>query len=511
MTRERRPAAALPAQWRAAPLVLRSHPIVLLAVAAAAFLVGLAAASSPLVRAGAGSVALESKLKEFSPYSAGLELETIESRRPQATKVDALVREAEARDRVVAGLAERLSLPRNAVVTTLAPANGAINATSERGFTQIRLTARTDALRHVTILSRTAGDGLWLSHLAARALGVKPGDHFELAGSDYSGGGRNVRVRVKGVYRALAYEAERPEWSNFFADIFSDSLDDPPPPTFAFTDRRDLLALMQAVGGLSVESHYELPVEPRGLTLDDARSLAQRFGVVEQAVARPRGRLAGQLHCEPKFQFSPGSPSGCSVSSSLPQAITVAESDVSAVTPVVRLLSALGIGIALAVAAAAGVFAVRRRRVEAALSFTRGEHVGSFAARTAVEALLATAAGGALGFALAWALTGTFAPNGTVNGTTFRAAAWQTAAAVALGLCLLTATAAVAVPAPLRHGLAAAARATLARVGAAAARASPRSCSSASSAAAALRRAAPRTRSTPRSPSSSSRCCSSPA
>ena len=61
------------------------------------------------------------------------------------------------------------------------------------------------------------------------------------------------------------------------------------------------------------------------------------------------------------------------------------------------------------------MFAVRRRRVEAALAFSRGEHVASFSARTALEALLATIAGGLAGFAVAYALTGTFAPNGTLN------------------------------------------------------------------------------------------------
>ena len=43
------------AQWRTAPFVLRHHPTVLVAVAASAFLVALAAASSPFVRAAAGT------------------------------------------------------------------------------------------------------------------------------------------------------------------------------------------------------------------------------------------------------------------------------------------------------------------------------------------------------------------------------------------------------------------------------------------------------------------------
>jgi putative ABC transport system permease protein len=433
------------AQWRKAPLVLRHHPSVLLAVLAAAALVALAAASSPFVRVAAGSVALKNKLAEYSAFSAGLEVSSIEPRSHRPERIAQSLREAQVRDVAVQELARRIGFIATPVVTTLAPAAGALNASSDRGFTQLRLMAREGALENVTVLSRTGGHGLWISHLAANALGVKAGDRFELVGSDYSGGGRNVGVRVKGVYRALAYEEERPFWSNFFADIFSSDPDSPPPPTFAFGDRRDVVALVKAVGGLSVETVYELPVDPRRLTLDEARSLAERFDLVDRTLARPRGALARTLHCTPEFaSFVIGSRSGCGVSSSLPSAVTVAESDVSAVSPVVRLLSSVGMGIALAVAAAVGVFAVRRRRVEAALSFSRGEHAASFAARTALEALVPVAVGATAGFAVAWALTGMLAPDGALNATTFRAAAWQAAAAVAAAVALLTLTAALA-------------------------------------------------------------------
>jgi putative ABC transport system permease protein len=436
----------LNAQWRKAPLVLRHHPTVLVAVAAAAFLVALAAASSPFVRAAAGSVALKNKLEEFSPYSAGLQIRTNETRQVRPVSVHRALREAAARDEAVARLAQRVGFLAEPLTATTAPQHGgSLNATSPDGFTQVRLMTRTGALEHVRVLSQAGGEGVWLSHLAADALNVEAGDRFELVGSDFAGGGANVGVRVKGIYRALAYEAPRPYWFNFSAEIFPADLDSPPPPTFAFADRSTAFRLVKALGGSSLETVYELPVDPGGLTLDTARSLAARFEGVQRTLDLPHGALARRLHCTPEFRsYFVGSRSGCGVSSSLPSAITIADSDVSAVSPVVRLLSLLGIGIALAVAAAAGVFAVRRRRAESALAFARGEHVASFSARTALEALLATIAGGIAGFAVAYALTGTFAPDGTVNGTTFRAGAWQSAAAVATGLGLLTLTAALA-------------------------------------------------------------------
>jgi putative ABC transport system permease protein len=123
--------------------------------------------------------------------------------------------------------------------------------------------------------------------------------------------------------------------------------------------------------------------------------------------------------------------------------VTLADRNASAVTPAVALLSDLGTAIALGVAAAAGIFLVRRRRAEAALLYARGEHVGVFAARSALEVLLPTLAGGALGFALAYALTDVFAPSGSISSSTVWSAFAHAAAAVAIAVVLLVACAAV--------------------------------------------------------------------
>jgi uncharacterized protein (TIGR03382 family) len=131
------------------------------------------------------------------------------------------------------------------------------------------------------------------------------------------------------------------------------------------------------------------------------------------------------------------------VKSSLSSAVVLANENASAVTPAVMLLSDLGAGIALAVAAAAGVFLVRRRRAEAALLYARGAHVGTFAARCAIEAALPTLVGGLAGFGLAYALTDEFA-GGSISGGTVDSALAHAAVVVAIVLCLLVASAAVA-------------------------------------------------------------------
>src|SRR3569832_1341620 len=70
-------AMALPrALWKRAPLVLLRHRGVFAAIFAAPQLVAPAAAAAPLLRAGAESEALKTKLAELSPLGAGLTIET---------------------------------------------------------------------------------------------------------------------------------------------------------------------------------------------------------------------------------------------------------------------------------------------------------------------------------------------------------------------------------------------------------------------------------------------------
>jgi hypothetical protein len=416
--------------------------MVLLAVAVATLLAALAAASSPLVRSAAGSSALKNELDEFTPFVTGLQIRGTNFALP-GMRVERMAREEDRRTAAVEAAGRSLGFVRTPVIAvSTPPRGGGIAASTPMGSVQVRLLARTGALARTTVLERTRGPGVWISDLAARGLHVKPGATFDLTGFDRRGRSRSLAVRVKGIYRALAYQPRRPYWANFYEDIYPLDLDSPPPPTFVLVSRAELYRLVHALGGGDVESVYELPVDPRHLTLPAARALAERFAAVRRALTSGRTAPSQKLCRRPRFRFAGAGPP-CEVLSSLPAAVTIADADVDAVTPVVTLLSSLGAAIALAVAGAAGVFAVRRRRVEAALVFARGEHVASFSARTAVEALLPALAGAGAGFALAAGLTETFAPGGTVDDATFRSAAQHAAISSAIALGSLTLAASV--------------------------------------------------------------------
>src|SRR5690606_8610313 len=125
--------------------------------------------------------ALQNELEKLTPLATGLELQVDSSTGYAAGRglpgSDAWARRAERRERAVRGLGERLGFVGPPVVTHMLSRQA---VTSPRGFTSVRLTARTDALAHVRILERTSGPGVWISDRVAAHLRVRPGDRLEL-------------------------------------------------------------------------------------------------------------------------------------------------------------------------------------------------------------------------------------------------------------------------------------------------------------------------------------------
>ena len=406
----------------------------------AALLSALASSSSPFVTTAAASEALKNKLADLSPFATGLELKSswLLSGRGDGP----LVQHAGVYNAAVRSLAQRLHL-RPPVLTT---ETSSVYLSGPSGTSDVRLMARTGAREHVRVLAQVKGDGALISDITARAIGARPGDVLRIQGTTF-GGANSVPVRVRGIYRALAHSPETDYWANLYQEIYPQCLDCDVPTPYLFMSRAALyrtLASFHGEGGY-VQSFggstgvmtrlAEMPVDATGITLSQAHALERKFEALRSSLGSPA--LGRPLGCER------GALRTCSVISSLSAAVTLADRNASAVTPAVTLLSDLGTGIALAVAAAAGIFLVRRRRAEAALLYARGERVRVFAARSALEALLPTFAGGAAGFALAYLLTAVFAPSGSISSATVWSGAAHAAVAVVAGIALLVVCAAV--------------------------------------------------------------------
>jgi hypothetical protein len=412
------------AHWRRAPFVLRHHISILVAVLAAAVLVGLTASSSPFLSTAAGSAALKNRLNELDPLTTGVEIQ----RDGGATPTESATAVMNRLDAGVAGIAARVG-SLGAPVKTLELDDGSATDARGNGFAEIRIMARSGVLDHVKVLARAPGPGLYIADTTAQALHVHPGDTIRMQTRASNTSSRTIPVRVAGIYRALAYVPEEPYWANFVGEIYPANPDAPVPTPFAFASRSQFLDLQARLQAGGFHATDELPVDPAHLTLSGARALDRRVAALGAELTAGKTALARQAGCP------------CVVVSSLTAAITLADDNISAISPVVTLLSDIGIAIALAVAASAGAFAVRRRQTEAALMAARGEHVVVFSARTGLEALLPVVAGGAVGLALAIAATGLFAPAGTVDAATLRSGAARTALVALIALVLLAAAA----------------------------------------------------------------------
>jgi putative ABC transport system permease protein len=427
--------------------VLLRHPSAFAALAVAGALVTLAAASAPFVTNAAASAALKDKLSALSPLATGLQ---INGGIDVSTPAGMLIKNDDRRRGAADDLGQALGL--KPPVFTIE--SEVLNVDSAQGSAQVRLMARSGALAHAKRLSSVPGTGVWVADLTARGLGLRPGDRLRIEYGNYAAASRSVSLRIKGIYRALDRSAPSPYWANFLAEVLPRGVDPPPPARYVFLSRAQLFAIAHRLGagrfvrgpgpvpqrrnGFSVTTKAELAVDPRSLTLAQARRLEGRFAAVRRSLGTSAlGRRLGCVpHGETLSADEAGSRSACRVISSLSSAVALADASTDSVSPGVSLLSGACAAIALAVSGAAGLFLVRRRRTEASLAFARGESTAAFGARTGIEILLPTLLGGAAGFAIAPALTGVLAPSGSIDSGTVRSALGHGGVALAAGFVL---------------------------------------------------------------------------
>jgi len=415
--------------WVRAPFVLRRHPAVLAALLATAALAGLAAASSPFVRAGVRSESLRSQVRLLSPLAAGLEVRT-----GGRVPLDATRRATAAR--------VGRSLPSVGSVVSTSMVEVGVAGSGGNGLDVIAM-ARTGALRHVGIVSvaKQSRDGVWISTGTAQKLGLRgglrAGDTLPLTVAGIPGETRSavVRLPVAGVYRALDGDLDNPYWTNFVQDIRPKSNLLPLPPAFVFMREQTLLRVARALN-LPVQNRFEYPVDPSSLTYTGAARTTRRFAELRKELSQPGAPPA--LGC--------GTTARCTARSSLDAALIVAAANVAAVAPTITLVSGAGLAIAFALTFAAGVFLVRRRADEVNLLYARGEWPLAFGVRSGLEALLPVVAGVAIGFVAALLALRAFAAAGTIDRRTILNGAASAAVAGAVVLLTVAAGAFLAFP-----------------------------------------------------------------
>ncbi len=405
------------ALWAKAPFVLWLHRSGLLAVLGASFLVALAAAAAPLLRAGAESEALKGKLQQLNPLAAGLTIETPGARDRNIAAGD------ESRRAAVVRLAQSLPFVEAPLLTTTTDAQVSGSARNGGFPAEVVPMARTGAMAHVHRLSG-AGHGAWVAATVARLAGDRPGGQIGLEPTSAGSSGRVYRLPVGAVYLPLDQDLDNPYWVNFLARIRSSSSDPPPLPTFLLMSQAELYRTARVTNGGSVANVFELPIAAGAMTPARAKDVAERFAAVRRRLSLPTA-LAHELGCP------------CRSSSSIEAAVTLARQSVAALTPVISLLAGFAAVIAVGAAFVAGAFNTRRRSAEARLSVVGGESRVVFGIRLGLEAFLPSLVGAAAGVAVAVGLTRELTPKGTIDGSVLHSALVVSAGAVLVAIAAI--------------------------------------------------------------------------
>jgi putative ABC transport system permease protein len=282
-----------------------------------------------------------------------------------------------------------------------------------------RLAFRTEFLRNLDVVEDAGGRGAWIADYTAERLGVSPGDSVTVTRE-----GVPTEVRVQGVYRDLLNLPITAYWAPLDDAIYPAVGADRRPPPLVFLDLRDYVQVSSGLQDPQESMVWEYPYDRGRPSIEQARAFADRL----------RGFLARSADANDQlFQTF----ARANVREPLTGLVDLSDGVLTSIRAPVESVGFAGVFVALLVIAGAGLFVVRRRRVEFVLLHARGASPIRLGLRTAVEAALPIVAGAAVGFLGGWAAVKALGPDGPIDPSALRAAATATAIAAALAIVLL--------------------------------------------------------------------------
>ncbi len=383
------------------PLVLAHFPPLFAALAAAAAILAAAAAAAPMFVSETGTATLRVGL------AAGRDRALVVSKDgPLAPDVAAL-RDAQVR-------ASTAELPALAEPIETLWGASAVGIAGPDGEHTVRLATKTGFESHLDAIAGAAEPGgVWLIQPAADRLGVSPGDPVTLTLED-----RTAVVPVAGTFAASHAD---PFWTEMLATVG----DEGEPASLAVLDRQTFLTVAAELEDDGHQS-WTFATEPgadRTLALDLAGELAHGIQRFDRDSADPDVPL-GTVVANP------------AVIDLVTGAVRAAEDGLATVTPPVETLALTGQLVALFGTVAAGVYGVRRRRIEMRYLDAKGITRRNLWVRSAVEAVLPIGVGGAIGWVVTWWTILRFGPTAAIEATAVRTSIRLSAIAciVAIGI-----------------------------------------------------------------------------
>lgn len=283
----------------------------------------------------------------------------------------------------------------------------------------VRIVSRSGALDHVRRLEQVPGAGVWLADFTARELGVRAGDRIEVSNLAVS-----TPVRVAGIYRGLYTEPRSPFWAPLDEFIYPRPGANTFPPVFMLMELDGYVDLEERLLDDQDVISWEFPIDTSAASVESSRDYVGRL-------ARFRTRL---------------SDSTTELGSAFPRVgydepmtgwLAQARDVVGSVRGPVETLSIAGRAVALAVVAGAGLFIIRRRRVELAVLNARGMGPVRLGGRSALEALLPVMLGAVAGWGISVVATGRLEPTGVLSIGAVRGAAVSVGVTAIVAVALL--------------------------------------------------------------------------
>lgn len=387
-----------------------------MAVLAAALVLGVAAASGSLFLSSAGNEALTREIDSLTPVEAGL---IINGYGPP------IADQYEASDRM---LSERIAALNNVEAPLKRVVSDSLRVVSPKvpvdNDLEIRLIHRADAERNIEVIDAVDVQGVWVPESVARTAGVEAGDDIQFR----YGRGRSSQP-VAGIYKDLPSAPLSDYWTPMTYEILALGPNQPQPPPLVIMSTETLFESAEPMG-LPLRYQWDLALSEADMTLAHGQTLLAQQQSLEldvRNVETPIGRAFDDI----ALSFG-----GAEFYSSFPEAVGRVEDTVTSITGPVEVLSLGGRAVALIVFAAAGIFAVQRRRIEVRLLSSQGVSPLSQGLRGAVEALIPAFLGVALGWGVAVYLVRAIGPTSSLSegaeGQALTTALWSCALTIAL-------------------------------------------------------------------------------
>ncbi|PZS04765.1 MAG: hypothetical protein DLM56_05170 [Pseudonocardiales bacterium] len=403
--------------WRRAPLLVARQPPVFLALALAAAVLALAAASGPLFLAATGTAALHISAARSCPEQgeAGLSV----AGDAAATQFENLLPTGQltGTDRIVRSAAARAGLPAPylTVGTTINLAPSGPNAPRA-----VDLFSRPGALDHVQKLTPAGRAGVWITDTVASNEGLRPGSTIKTFGG--------IRLPVAGIFRDLIGRGIDPHlpryWCSWSTQIAGSGANAAPPFFIA-----DLATLTRSTP--YVAPSWFAPIDVGHITVPQARTASVAVASVPPAVTTATGGQV-RLFVHPDL-------------GELVRQATLVHSGLRG--PIIPIDIAGAIVALLLVGGAAGFWVVRRAP-ELRLLVSRGVGPVALAIKALLEIAPAVIVGGLAGWGGAIVLVRSIGPSSMFEpGAPVRSLA-AAAAACAAGLVLVAVIGAAAAREP---------------------------------------------------------------